>query len=759
MKFNLHWVQFRSDNLKEEKGNLVTKKQKIETEIRELDNKLTDVRNLSDQNKLNLKKLESEKKTLEKNIYSLKVKSKRVDDVKKHKNISDTLDSEIESSSKRLTEIITEIKTLNQLTGNANLSKDTILNLIKITASYENAVYASLMYELDATIKKSRKMWLKRDIKNLLPINNPLSKYVKGPKELSFILSQIGVVDSKEEALKKQKELQPGQSLVDKKGNIWRWDGFISEENLQNKKIIDSQLKMKKLEEEKMFLEQKLSSQNKKKEKYLEYKEKMDKENSHENKNLENLYIDLDSLIVKLSSEKEKYSILNYDTQKFNEKITELKSSRNNINNDLKMIKNKEDLLLKSDDSKGKIEKKIVEKKIKEFDKKIDEKRNDISSIKELIVKEELNESYLESDMKKTKSNLEQTKKQIEILEQREKTYLLENDKLKVQPKELNKVIENNLGTFNELKNEYKKIEEVSNNLFYELNKNEEKMLKLNSNRENNRNEITRIEGLLNSFKEKENELRNIIFERLKKQPEEIENSESFQKSKIKSPVEIKQYLEKITFQREQMGPVNLRAKIEEKEIEISIQEIELEKNDLEQAIEKLRIAISKINSEGKNRLIAAFENVNKNFSDLFKKLFNGGEAKLELVKSDDPLQTGLEIFARPPGKKLSSISLLSGGEKTLTAISLIFSIFLINPSPICILDEVDAALDDVNVEKFCKILAELKNNTKTKFLIITHHKTTMASIDRVYGVTMAQKGISDIVSVDFDQDNLKEAI
>ena len=169
--------EFRSDNLKEEKGNLVTKKQKIETEIRELDNKLTDVRNLSDQNKLNLKKLESEKKTLEKNIYSLKSKIlKRVDDVKKHKNISDTLDSEIESSSKRLTEIITEIKTLNQLTGNANLSKDTILNLIKITASYENAVYASLMYELDATIKKSRKMWLKRDIKNLLPINKSTVK-------------------------------------------------------------------------------------------------------------------------------------------------------------------------------------------------------------------------------------------------------------------------------------------------------------------------------------------------------------------------------------------------------------------------------------------------------------------------------------------------------------------------------------------------------------------------------------------------------
>ena len=141
------------------------------------------------------------------------------------------------------------------------------------------------------------------------------------------------------------------------------------------------------------------------------------------------------------------------------------------------------------------------------------------------------------------------------------------------------------------------------------------------------------------------------------------------------------------------------------------------------------------------------------------KKLFDGGEAKLELIRSEDPLQTGIEIYARPPGKKLSSLSLLSGGEKTLTAISLIFSIFLINPSPICILDEVDAALDEINVQKFCKLLEELKNNTKTKFLIITHNKITMSSLDRVYGVTMAQKGISDVVSVDFEQIDLKKAV
>lgn len=207
------------------------------------------------------------------------------------------------------------------------------------------------------------------------------------------------------------------------------------------------------------------------------------------------------------------------------------------------------------------------------------------------------------------------------------------------------------------------------------------------------------------------------------------------------------------------MGPVNLRAKVEEKLINESIDELEYEKLDLSEAIEKLRQAINKINKEGRNRLYKAYEEVNKNFAYLFKKLFNGGEAQLELIKSDDPLQTGIEIYARPPGKKLSSISLLSGGEKALTAISLIFSIFLINPSPICILDEVDAALDESNVEKFCKLLLELKNETKTKFLIITHHKITMTSIDRVYGVTMAQKGISDIVSVDFEKIDLKEAV
>ena len=180
-----------------------------------------------------------------------------------------------------------------------------------------------------------------------------------------------------------------------------------------------------------------------------------------------------------------------------------------------------------------------------------------------------------------------------------------------------------------------------------------------------------------------------MIFQQSKIQPEELEQELKSQKYEITNYEEVKNKLDRLNGQREQMGPVNLRAKIEEDSVNKAIEEYELERLDLVQALEKLRIAINKINLEGKNRLLKAFESVNNNFADLFKKLFNGGDAKPELVKTDDPLQTGIEIYARPPGK-LSSISLLSGGEKTLTAISLIFSIFLINPSPICILDEVD---------------------------------------------------------------------
>ncbi|SPH19990.1 Chromosome partition protein Smc [Ascidiaceihabitans donghaensis] len=201
--------------------------------------------------------------------------------------------------------------------------------------------------------------------------------------------------------------------------------------------------------------------------------------------------------------------------------------------------------------------------------------------------------------------------------------------------------------------------------------------------------------------------------------------------------------------QRDALGAVNLRAEEDAKEVQEEHDTLVHEKADLEEAIKTLRSGIASLNREGRERLLTAFEQVNANFSLLFTHLFGGGEANLVMVESDDPLEAGLEIMCQPPGKKLSTLSLLSGGEQTLTAMALIFAVFLANPAPICVLDEVDAPLDDANVTRFCDLLDEMCRQTDTRFLIITHHAVTMARMDRLFGVTMAEQGVSQLVSVD----------
>jgi chromosome segregation protein len=212
---------------------------------------------------------------------------------------------------------------------------------------------------------------------------------------------------------------------------------------------------------------------------------------------------------------------------------------------------------------------------------------------------------------------------------------------------------------------------------------------------------------------------------------------------------EIEAEVNRLKRQREALGAVNLRAEEDAKEVESEHKSLSEEKTDLEAAIHTLRNGIAGLNREGRERLLTAFEQVNSNFGLLFKHLFGGGEANLVLVESDDPLEAGLEIMCQPPGKKLSTLSLLSGGEQTLTAMALIFAVFLANPAPICVLDEVDAPLDDANVTRFCDLLDEMCRRTDTRFLIITHHAVTMARMDRLFGVTMQEQGVSQLVSVD----------
>ena len=229
----------------------------------------------------------------------------------------------------------------------------------------------------------------------------------------------------------------------------------------------------------------------------------------------------------------------------------------------------------------------------------------------------------------------------------------------------------------------------------------------------------------------------------------EFSNIEGLQNMKLD---EAYNHLEILKKSRDSLGAVNLRADNETKELQDKIDKMMNDRKDLVQGLQKLKSSINDLNQKGRERLLDAYEKVNRKFNDVYTKLFAGGNARLELIESDDPLEAGLELLVSPPGKKLQSITLLSGGEQALTALALIFAVFLINPAPICVLDEVDAPLDDANVTRFNALLDELTKITSTKFLIITHHALTMSKMNRLYGVTMADRGVSQLVAVNLDK-------
>jgi chromosome segregation protein len=261
-----------------------------------------------------------------------------------------------------------------------------------------------------------------------------------------------------------------------------------------------------------------------------------------------------------------------------------------------------------------------------------------------------------------------------------------------------------------------------------------------------------RGEARLEGARERRSALARLIREQLDCAPEECLTRANLKEGGETPALDaVEARLAKLKADRERLGGVNLRAEEEEAELSAQLEEMEREKADVEEAIARLRQGISNLNREGRKRLLEAFDTVNGHFTRLFQTLFGGGTAELKLVDSDDPLESGLEIFAQPPGKRTQTLTLLSGGEKALTAMALIFAVFLTNPSPICVLDEVDAPLDDANVDRFCRLMEEMSRETDTRFLIITHHPLTMARMSRLFGVTMQEKGVSQLVSVDLE--------
>ena len=255
-----------------------------------------------------------------------------------------------------------------------------------------------------------------------------------------------------------------------------------------------------------------------------------------------------------------------------------------------------------------------------------------------------------------------------------------------------------------------------------------------------------RMKGLIAQRHQIERQVQEIL---------QIQASQTAQAAGIKpeqalpAEAQVEGQVERLKAERERLGGVNLSAEKESEEVREKLDIMVKDRDDLIAAIAKLRGGIQSLNREGRARLSEAFDKVNAHFQELFTTLFGGGTAELQFVESDDPLEAGLEIIARPPGKKPTTMTLLSGGEQALTAMSLIFAVFLTNPAPICVLDEVDAPLDDANVERFCNLLDMMRTRTETRFLVITHNPITMSRVDRLFGVTMAERGVSQLVSVD----------
>ena len=445
----------------------------------------------------------------------------------------------------------------------------------------------------------------------------------------------------------------------------------------------------------------------------------------------------------------EKNELINIDSKYFeNEKLSnlDLESAKNKLQSEINRIKD----LIKENKNVDAL------KLLDDFEKIIELYTNSFSENKifrKETIKRRQRIENISTEIESWKNLLSKSEKMINELNNRKDNFNIKLKTLENQPQsqaeKKGKISESLRISEEEKSNNELKISDIENQISQlrkDLNITKEDSIQI---RERKASSSATVEGL--------NKRRMDLLDRIRNELELNEES-LLNFSNLSSEKELpdaltqEELLDQKKREREKLGSVNLRADEETSKYEDEIKKMEKDRQDLVTAIIKLKESISELNRKGRERLLEAYEKVNRKFNDVYTKLFNGGNAKLELVDSDDPLDAGLEMLVSPPGKRLQSITLLSGGEQALTALSLVFAVFLTNPSPICVLDEVDAPLDDANVTRFCNLLTELTKITSTRFIIVTHHALTMSKMDRLYGVTMPEKGISQLVAVDLQK-------
>ena len=661
----------------------------------------------------------------------------------------------MEEAAKAFAELRAECDALSRVLGAQNAGEWPAL-IEEVTASegYETALAAALGDDLDAALSNDAPaFWSGRGSNDPLPElpqgAAPLSRYVQGPAAIRHRLEMIGVVDA-ELGARLAASLAPGQRLVSRNGDLWRWDGFVKRAEAKTAAAIrlEQRNRLAHLSDD---LEDAQAKRDAADAEYAAAAEKL-KQATARDKEARNL----SSLSRKA-----------YDTAQ--SELLSLERAHERTSNRLKAISESLERAQEeiADNDRQISEYNTERSKLPEaaaLASEVAESREALGSVRAAAAEARAAHKDLSREKEMRTARIQELARETGVWRTRAETAATRTSELKERLETAKNahsnaesapeaIEEKKRGLLSSLAQAEDNRKEAADALAIAVNEAEtasRTSKAAQSAAAEAREARARIEAQFESASERVADAVAHAAETCNAAPEELAGIAEFKDPENIPPREdLERKLERYKRERENLGGVNLRADEELKEISERLDEITVEREDCEAAIRKLRAAIGSINREARERLNSAFETVNANFSSLFTKLFNGGQAELRLIESEDVLEAGLEIFASPPGKKLTSMSLMSGGEQALTATALIFAVFMANPAPVCVLDEVDAPLDDANTERFCRLLHQMAKETETRFLVITHHALTMSRMNRLFGVTMMERGVSQLVSVD----------
>lgn len=630
-----------------------------------------------------------------------------------------------------------------------------MIDAVTVEPGYELALGAALGEDLTAATDEAAPIhW-----QTLPPLGSvsalpagadPLGQFVNGPAALLRRLSHIGLVADDATGARLAAQLQPGQRLVSRDGALWRWDGFTTAANASTAaaKRLEQRNRLNELQSELKSHQDKATGAN---DAVTAARQAADLATERD----EQSRTGLTSTQARTTEAREILTALQRQIGETESKRQSMTEALERIDGDLNEARTA--LQSAEEELASAPEAEVSEEEMATAGTELNETRSafvDAQSTFEVIRRRsEERKARLEVILREVETwtkRREESDQQKTQLEERRANLTAERERLANQPDELSQRRSALVDKLEEAETARKQAADLLAEAENTLRAADQTLRDAEASLATVREDRVRREATVTQAKQASETLIERIQERLNARPEQLrEISENEEDAVLPDDASAEKRVERLIRERENMGPVNLRAEAESEELEEKIETLNTEREDLIQAIEKLRRGIAELNREGRARLLQSFEEVDKHFQELFTRLFGGGRAHLTLTESDDPLEAGIEIMASPPGKRLQILSLLSGGEQALTALSLLFAVFLTNPAPICVLDEVDAPLDDANVDRFCTLVEEIAHSLSTRFLVITHHRMTMARVDRLFGVTMGEQGVSQLVSVD----------